>query len=428
MHTAGTGLPWRALLGAWIFWVGASAVPPSPRALANDWKPFELINSYFIGEKGEIPPYLETYLNDGKIGFIHQDEHTTLPLPGMTVPSPSGREGRDRVPRAEPSYLDAMKKRYGRYFKKTERAVLEYEPLHGTWTEIVRTVNTFSEFEILSNGEVLLLCSGTPRKAYASWPGQWMHFDDFEAGFHFLERYERGVAGPATMPRSFWLVPTEVADICRAVSRVPVFDRMVPFDDLILILNSFTGSLYLLDLKSNRLEKVPTPWESLDYSYLSSNFILLPSLKGPESRVKIPRDAFPYSISVYPMSSTSATLIARMNNDFPPGRSAELDLKERAVGNRFAPVLREFTPEEIARGKDTFAFELDLAGRRIKESSFTLDPTPLLTCPVRSLWLDPYGTWIPLEILKGGRMDSGALPPEFESVVPKVALPELLAH
>ena len=375
----GAGHPLRGQTGEW----------PS-------WYPFQLENCYFMGAGEERPPYLDCSLQDGAIGFIYGEHHVSLASPYGLTTSPKASVEMEPIPPGEFSFLAALKKRYGRYYCKSERAVLEYDPAARTWNEVLRTGKTFSEFEILPGGEILLVCAGLPERGSGAMPGLWMFLQRFQYdSLNFLEIYPRN----GDQPEAAWKLPADLASVCRCVGGVPVFDRTVPLGETLLVVNSFLGVIYALDLPTLALSRLEVPWASLDRAFLGEAFGRLKDLGKPTGVVIIPREIFPFSLSFYPKSGHSASVLVRMNNHFSPGACAARQLEEQAKGNGFLAVGHEYTPAEIRAGEDTLLFELDLGKRRFRSSPFPLQVAPLSFHLVSSLWLDPSGNWAHLDLL-----------------------------
>ncbi|WP_316412173.1 hypothetical protein [Mesoterricola silvestris] len=217
--------------------------------------------------------------------------------------------------------------------------------------------------------------------------------------FHFLEIFKRDET--KGRPAFAMGLPPELSGLCRMVEDLPVFDRTIPFNDQIVLLNTHLGLVYLFDTKSKGLSRIDTPWCSMTESFLREGMGLIPT-RDHRSRTIISSASFPYSITFYPQDSFTATLLVSLNDYYKPGQSLELDMEARKRGNRFMPVPREFTDEDVARGESFRLYVLDLRKRTIRPFPGPKPLASILSLPPSALWIDPDGNGVDLRNLALG--------------------------
>lgn len=362
-----------------------------------DGQPFVLSDCFYYGETSSGPRYLDAWVNDNRIHFSYGGRFYGMQSGFDPSRNPlEGLAAMDVEDGGSIQHYD-LKLRWGTFYKRTERGVFERDSKTGRWRQILRTGKSFSQFEVLSNGDILLLCAGTPDPSFPLRPGRDMTFQRHLADtFSFIEIYKCGEA--RDRPSFAMGLPPELSGLCRMVEDLPVFDRTIPFNDQILLLNTHLGLVYLFDGKSKELVRIETPWISMTESFLREGMKWL-STRDPRSRTILSSASFPYSITFYPQDSLKAILLVSLNDSFRPGQSRKMDLDARKRGNRFMPVSREFSDDEVARGESFQLYELDLPHRRIRPFQGQKPVSSILSVSPSSLWIDPGGKGVDLRFL-----------------------------
>lgn len=363
----------------------------------SEGQPFMLSDCFYYCDSSSGPKYLDAWVTDNRISFSHGGRFYSMGSGFDLSRRPSeGVVVMDSAEADSTQHYD-LKMRRGVLYKRTEHGVFERDARTKRWSQVLRTDKSFSQFEVLSNGDILLLCTGTPDPVAPPRPGRDMTFQRHLADtFNFIEVFQR--EGAWAHPSLALGLPSELSDLCRMVEDLPVFDRTIPFNDQIVLLNTHLGLVYVFDGESKGLSRIDTPWSSMTESFLRDGMRLI-STRNPRSRTIISSGSFPYSISFYPQDSLTATLLVSLNDYFKPGHSRKLDLEARKRGNRFMPIPREFSDDEVARGESFQLYELDLPQRKIRPFPGPKPLSSILSVSPSSLWIEPGGKGVDLRSL-----------------------------
>lgn len=372
--------------------------PRAPRTVC------QLEDCFFSGNDGSFR-YLEASCQGGRVTVQFEGQALVLDAAPPGCPGLTPVLECHPVPEGAKDLYQCVKFRHGRFFRKHgEDAIQEYDPGTRRWSTLCRTKGRFSQFEILPGGDIVLLCAGIPDPAFPVRTGMDMTIQRYlQESFRFLDVRSRGADGKGVTIKP----PADLEALCRQVEDVPVFDRIVPFDDKLLLIHSHLGLLYLFDPAASSLVRVDVPWPSLTPAFLDQ----VRNRQGlPTARLVVSQGLFPSEIQVYPRDAVSATVLVRMNNHLLLGPSKARDLEERRRGGGFVLPLREYSEADIRAGEDWSVFDLDLAGRTLRPSMIEKPLAVVLTRFADEFWMDPLGRMHDLKnrVSLGGAM---AAPP-----------------
>jgi len=292
------------------------------------------------------------------------------------------------VPKGENNLYQCIKYRHGRFFRKHgEDSVQVFDSAARKWSTLCRTKGRFSQFEVLRGGDIVLLCSGLPDPGAPARTGMDMTIQRYLKGsFRFLEICPQG--SDRQGPRSGPGLPDDLESLCRQVDDIPVFDRMVPFDDKLLVIHSLLGLLYLYDPAKSSLARIDAPWPSLTPAFLEQ---ARTRQALPTAQLVLSQGLFPSEIQVYPRDALTATVLVRMNNHIRVDAAQARDREERARGRGFILPSRDFIDQDIRDGEDWSVYDLDLVSRTLLPSAVPKPLDVLLTRFPDEFWMDPQG-------------------------------------
>ena len=291
-----------------------------------------------------------------------------------------------------------LKYRNRAFFMKRHDTIFQFDEAHRKWTAYFVARKTFSQFEILGNGKIVLICpharKGAPLADSMLRMGMLASIDN--ENIPLLEVY----SGPgAANPERTFPFPEEVADTLRRINNYPLVDRTLQMAGTYLLFNSRAGQVFCFDAGNQTVSYLAPPWQDLNSRFLRD----FPDQKprNPDGVIKLSQFAFPVKIHPYIQNSRQILFAVILNPLCEPGYSKRRDEIEMKSGNRFAPLAREYTPEERANWAWMKYYHFDIATRKFTElkqprlSGLRLD--------FAEHWLTLAGDAIPLRSFAMGR-------------------------
>ncbi len=214
------------------------------------------------------PPFHAGYLEVGPSD--HFADETTLDEHGNCVSlfrdqagqrvEITSKEGRTTV-KDLPSFTSPnapVKYCQGRCYAQNGRKVFRYDASNRAWRLVFEAPRTFSQFEVLDGGRILLLGTlsgkGPGKGAFGNGPDA----KDLRMG-SLLEVWRPGAA----QPECRFAYDGETTQLARMVNDLPNFDKLWALGQDVFIYSTYTGRLGRYDQRTGRLAWVKTPWTGL---------------------------------------------------------------------------------------------------------------------------------------------------------------------
>ncbi len=371
-----------------------------PKAISRSYlgtpKPFEMTDVTYTAPDYQGIPDLDAAWDGSTLFLAHHD--------GYGLFRPVGEPGRPRleatelgsIPRCErgPAYA-GLKWRRGHFFARVGRNIRILDSATGIWRDHFISNRLFSQFEILADGHILLICpTSRPPMTSSGAVNLEMNLNKGPEIAVLAEVYDPARPGK---PERVYSYPARVEEALGKMNAFPLVDQTFPLGDHILLVNARAGHLHVFDVRTRSLESLEVPWPQVDGPYLKS----LDSTPGrgaaPAGVMKISCLSFPWKILVYPQASGGALIAVMRHSGIDSAFVEERRRQERSLGCRYAPVARIYSEAE----KEAWAWmEYYLLDPRTGKLSRLRPPAlgALRADPAKH-WLMPEGDCVPLKDL-----------------------------
>lgn len=387
--------------------LGAAPQPPVPSPPRE--KPFLLAELYGMGDECD---YIDASVDlKGTLHILRGSRHLQL---AHALASEAIRI--DPAPVEEANrYYSGFKVRNGTYFYRKLHSIYTFDLKTRQWREYFTATKLFSQFEILPDGRIALICTGYPARKEAIRHPLVYPIDRLKPeSARFVEVYLPGSRQPE------WTLdlPEDYVKTASLVDPVRPVDLTFQVGTRFLLQQSQLGLLWLLDPEEKRLVPMELPWPHLSPAWLTRTAATLLKVPQPE---KITRIAIPYGIwpEVYVLpQDTNRVLIQASDGMAPEGMGWDLPPDPhhslaKDPSTRWVP-RRAFTSEEMKKKAHRVFYDLDVyRGTLRRVGTHEIDPAAIPTTKFEfDLWIRSDGSVIPIDALKAAPRKPNQAPEE----------------
>ena len=317
--------------------------------------------------------------------FLAHDKHFALfertDRQSLGTAATSGPKALPDTPNAQSPYFGGLKFRRNTFFVRIGRDIFRRDPETGAWQDYFKGKVLFSQFEILPDGKVLIICP-TPRSPITVSPTLLDLEMTLSKGNENLALMELHAPDRPEKPERVFPFPQGISGTLPWVNDYPLVDRTFQVEKHFFLINSQVGQIFVYDSDTRDLRALDVPWPSLNDTFMAGLDRL---------RLKPPK---PLKIHAYPQNRREVHF-AVIRNSVPD--EAYVRTREeyaRKEGNSFAPLAKIFSPAERASWAWMKYCLYDVSTQTFREcrnprlSALRLD--------FAEHWLTPTGDAVPL--------------------------------
>ncbi len=290
-------------------------------------------------------------------------------------------------------YYTGAKYRFGHWYKRVKGQILRHGK--GGWAPLLEPSTYFAQFEILEDGQVLLVCTGHPTPGFKIPRLPWTFGQrDMQSGTaNLLETWDpRSGVMTHAVPYPDELHKLNGRWLFRGICGV---ERTLRVGDHLLLHWADLGQLWSYDLSNQRLRRIALPWQGIDEDRLSRAAAQM-GVQNCDGCVEYESGIFAPSLHFYPAGPSEVFLVA--SSTLPTRR--HIAPREAALlkqGRRYLHPDRVYSEEESRTEQAVQGYRLDLTTGSVKRFPIDMKSRPRM--PWNAIWVDGTETIKPLTTL-----------------------------